>query len=70
MARRRGREIEFARWPGYKRQWARAFRLLWEMRDSRPGIAKFASLEAMWEWWMSDERMPAADECQLDMWSE
>jgi len=69
MARRAGRLKEFARWPGYERQWKRAFRLLWERRGSRPGVARFESAEQMWEWWMSDTGMPHDDDCQLDMWS-
>ena len=75
-----GRKEQFTRWPGYKRAWRRAFRLLWEKRAHKPqrgggdwfGSARFANWEKMWEWWLNDDPLPGEkDECQgmLDLWS-
>jgi len=79
MAREAGKRREFRRWPGYERQWRRAFRLLWErragtvQRDGHQwfGSARFASWEEMWAWWLSDDPLPpAGGDCQLDLWSQ
>lgn len=78
MARKAGKLAQFARWPGYEKQWKRAFRLLWErrtgslQRDGRPWVcnAKFGSWEEMWDWWISDGHWHKQDDqCQLDMWA-
>ena len=54
-----------------KEAWRRAADRYW--RRQTVGGARFASAEAMWEWWLSSESMPGqADEqeCQLslDIW--
>jgi len=67
MAGRKGREKEFARWPGFERRWKLAFRRIWErrngtrQRDGRAwfGVARFRDWEHMWEWWLSDDSLPA-----------
>jgi phosphoadenosine phosphosulfate reductase len=66
MARRAGREKEFARWPRYERAWKKVFRRVWErrsgsiQRNGRPwfGDVYFHDWEGMWNWWMSDKSLP------------
>jgi phosphoadenosine phosphosulfate reductase len=72
MARKAGKEREFARWPRYERKWKEAFRKLWErrmtthplQRDGRPWpiAAKFENWEGMWAWWMGEAPWPGDDD--------
>jgi phosphoadenosine phosphosulfate reductase len=73
MARKRGREAEFERWPRYRKLWLNAARKLWDrragstLRDGREwfGSAKFKDADEMFEWWISDESLPQDDDgCQ------
>lgn len=72
MARKDGREKEFARWPGYERKWRELFRQVWELRsgsqqrDGRQwfGDRYFSGWQEMWEWWLSDAPLPKQEECQ------
>jgi len=76
MARARARD--FARWPGYEKQWRRLFQRIWEkragtkQRDGREwfGTARFDNWEQMWEWWKLESPLPK-EECQgtLELWS-
>lgn len=84
MASAKHKRMEMDRWPGYERQWRRAFRLVWEARATlgRSGATNmdwtparlFPNWEALWEWWVSNGRWPDepddGDECQgqLEMW--
>lgn len=77
MARKSGRERQFARWPLFERNWKLAFQRLWETRtrDGRwEAGERFGSWQAMWDWWMSDRSFngrDGEDSCQLalDMYS-
>lgn len=62
MARRNGREKEFARWPKYKAAYLRAFEEMLKVREAkgkidgswRPGTTP----EDIYHWWMEDGVMP------------
>jgi len=81
MARESARLAEFARWPQYGRAWRRVFRAIWERRTATGaewmGSARWADADAMFEWWLSNDSLPARldeepeEECQtsMDMWS-
>lgn len=70
------KKLEFERWPRYEEFWKNGFRFIWEKRaGSRQkngkewfGSAFFNSWEEMFNWWLSDKRLPGDDSCQLDMW--
>lgn len=77
MARKNLREKQFARWPQYERLWRKAFRDLWEYRQTvaretgktwKPST-RFSGWEEMFDWWASDVGLSKPDQCQLDMWS-
>lgn len=63
---RKGRYVHFARWPKYERRWRYVFRRTWErrsgtvQRDGKPwfGDRYFVCWEQMWDWWLSDARLP------------
>jgi phosphoadenosine phosphosulfate reductase len=86
MARAAGKRKEFDRWPKFEVLWRRAFQRIWErrsgslQRDGRVwfGNVYFTGWEQMWEWWLSNDGLPAKltdedeeDSCQtaLDMFS-
>ena len=72
MSRESGRLAAFRRWPGYEKQWRRAFRLLWNAKRHLRGFARFRNHEHMWEWWLSNDKLPPGDDgddCQQEMWS-
>jgi len=83
MASATNKRKEFDRWPGYERQWRRAFRLLWHDRADlgRSGATNmdwacarlFPDWEALWRWWSTNGHWPTEDEdeCQgqLEMWA-
>lgn len=64
MTTHKQREIEFSRWPGYKKQWERAFKEIWEKKHGTMqkngkewfGSARFDRWETMFEWWNSGAR--------------
>jgi phosphoadenosine phosphosulfate reductase len=72
---RQARRREFQLWPGFERQWKRLFQKIWEkragslQRDGREwfGSARFDGWGEMWEWWVSDKKLPAPEPCQYDM---
>lgn len=75
----RNRKAELEAYPGFKKGWMRAFRLVWEKRAGTKrrdggewfGSARFNSWEELWEWWLSNDPLPSKDgeECQMDMWT-
>ena len=75
MARSRARD--FARWPGYEKQWRRLFQRIWQrrtltlQRDGREwfGDRFFDNWKEMWEWWMSDGPL-STEQCQgtIELW--
>ena len=82
MAGAHGRRREFARWPGYARQWRRAFGKLWDRRagtlqkrgpnKGREWMfsAKFQTPEQAFDWWLSDRSLPQDpdDGCAMGLW--
>ncbi len=72
MARKAGREREFARWPGFERKWKQLFQRVWDrrtgsnQRDGRIwfGDRYFSNWQEMWDWWLSDEPLPKNEKCQ------
>jgi phosphoadenosine phosphosulfate reductase len=73
MSGAKGIARAFERWPGYKKQYERAFRLLWERRqgdhlkDGRLwfGEENFGTWQEMFDWWCRNEPAPGkADKCQ------
>lgn len=67
MARKAGREREFARWPGFKKQYIKTFEKMIEARKAEGRIIfDYASTAERWfEWWMSDRPMEDRDEAQM-----
>lgn len=62
MARRRGRAIEFARWPKYKAAYLRAFEKMIQEREKRGKIDGTWRIgidpHEIFHWWMQDGVMP------------
>jgi phosphoadenosine phosphosulfate reductase len=62
MARRRGRAIEFARWPKYKAAYLRAFEKMIQEREKRGKIDGTWRIgtdpREIFHWWMQDGVMP------------
>jgi len=53
------REAEFARWPHFGRAWRRA-----ADRYFATGRTSFQSADALWRWWMYEEKTADEDDCQ------
>lgn len=69
MARKTGREKEFARWPKYKEQYIRTFGKMIEARK-QAGLTTFAhgKIAIEWfEWWLSDRPAGDKDEMQMEL---
>ena len=69
MARKAGREKEFARWPKYKNQYIRTFGRMIEARKAA-GLKIFDvghTAQEWFEWWMSDRPMNDKDEAQYEI---
>ena len=62
MAGKRGREIEFARWPTYRRAYIRAFEKMLDVRKERGKITEMCGIETTGEdvfnWWMEYDIVP------------
>lgn len=65
MAGKHGREIAFAKWPGYKRLYIRAFQKMLEERARRgkleDGMRWGETAEDVFHWWMSDGVLPGQE---------
>jgi phosphoadenosine phosphosulfate reductase len=67
------RRIEFARWPGFERQWHRSIARIWEaktgtlQRDGREwfGSACFAGVEQFWQWWLRGRDLPNGNQLEF-----
>ena len=64
------RRKEFARWPGYERQWKRAVQRYWDRLHGQPNrygkprwFEKFVDADGLWGWWMREDTTPV-DDCQ------
>lgn len=69
MARKAGREMEFARWPTFKRQYIRTFAKMIEVRkaEGRMLYPYAQTAEGWFDWWMSDRSAGDKDEAQLKL---
>ena len=69
MAGKEGREREFKRWPGYKKQYIRTFGKMIEARKAAGmTIYDYAKTEDEWfEWWISDRGPGNKDDEQLEL---
>ena len=69
MARKAGRERDFARWPEYKEQYIRTFGRMIEAREAAGlRIFNFGKTAQEWfDWWMSDKPVGDKDEAQLEL---
>ncbi len=67
MARKAGREREFARWPGYKEKYLRTFERIIEARKAEGRIIyDYARTAQDWfDWWLSDRPTTDKDEAQM-----
>lgn len=70
MARKKGREQEFARWPKFKEQYIRTLgRMLEDRKAAGMKILDFAATAQDWfDWWISDKAQETEDENQLTLW--
>lgn len=66
MARKHGREIEFARWPKYRDNYIRAFDRMLEKRRLRGLKGKWQTGLDVFRWWMEYDNLPG----QLDLFEE
>lgn len=69
MARKAGREKEFARWPKFKDQYIRTFGKMIEDRKAQ-GLVIYdyaATAEDWFSWWMSDKPVGDKNEEQMEM---
>jgi len=62
MGGKKGRERDFARWPGFERLWKIGFKRYWDRwkgvprRDGNPRwIERFSSVGELWSWWMEEK---------------
>lgn len=69
MARKAGRERDFARWPKYKEQYIRTFGRMIEARKAAGlTILNFGqTAQELFDWWMSDKPVGDKDEAQLEL---
>lgn len=67
----RRREEQFKRWPGYARGWRTAAHRAWKAMADRRSTAKhlhaFANADEWFDWWVSNQPMPADDDCQMGL---
>lgn len=66
MARKKGREMEFNRWPKYKDSYLRSFDAMLKERKRRgktDGSWKLASAKDVFNWWMEYDVIPG----QIDL---
>jgi phosphoadenosine phosphosulfate reductase len=53
------REMQFSRWPHFRRAWQKAANA-----HHATGRTTFASAEDLWRWWMYEEKIADEDDCQ------
>ena len=72
MARKAGREREFARWPKFKTQYLRTFgRMIEARRAAGLDVQPQTDTAQRWfDWWMEDKNQDFECEGQIDMWEE
>lgn len=59
MARTKGREIEFARWPKYKEAYIRSFdKMLEERKEKGKDTKNWENGKDVYNWWMEYEILP------------
>lgn len=58
MARKEGREIEFARWPKYKAAYLNAFDKMLKERKLKDRKTEWLTAMDVYNWWMEYEIMP------------
>ena len=58
MARRAGREREFARWPKYRDAYIRTFRKMLQERERRGLPTEWRTARDVFHWWMEDGVLP------------
>ncbi len=58
MAGKKGREVEFARWPKYKNLYLLAFKHLLEERAARDRPTKWQTPQDVFNWWMEYDILP------------
>lgn len=70
MATCRERQLEFERWPGFRRLYLRAFeRMLQRRREKGLYVSEQTQTAEDWfDWWMSDRAQEKTDENQLALW--
>lgn len=68
MARKKGREKEFLRWPKYKASYMRAFEKIVEARKANglKPLVNRDTAEDLFNWWMEYDVLPG----QIDMFGE
>lgn len=75
LARKKGREKEFRRWPKYKQHYLKAFERMLEARGKRPDKPKWitggriienATAQDVFNWWMEYDVLPG----QIDLFEE
>lgn len=72
----KGQSREFARWPKYEKLWRRGFQKYWDAfhgTKRRDGgdrwIAKFKTVDELWEWWTSGKAYEGdKPDCQMWLW--
>ena len=58
LAKRKGREVEFARWPKYKQLYLNAFDRMLAERKLRGKESTWDSAEDVFRWWMEYDVLP------------
>lgn len=72
LAKRKGREVEFARWPKYKQLYLNAFDRMLAERKLRGKESTWDSAEDVFRWWMEYDILPGQTSIEdyLEMMSE
>lgn len=58
MARKKNREIEFARWPKYKKLYLNAFEKMLEERQKNNLPTQWQTAQDVFDWWMEYDVLP------------
>lgn len=66
MARKKGREKEFNRWPNYKQHYLKAFGKMLAERERRGKTGVWQSPKDVFNWWMEYDVLPG----QIDLFEE
>lgn len=67
MQTARQTQIELQRFPKLAEAWKRACYRYWEASDIHPSVKRWPTPEAFWQWWLSREGAPEANETQQNM---